>query len=187
MTVSSPLDHEPGRSWTIDDLDDFPDIVGRVEIQEGSLLVTPPPGLDHGSVANRLHRLLDRQAPLDLTVWQVAGVNIKDGRSYYVPDLLVPRAAALVHGRKNFEPEDVLLVVEVLSETNKRNDLVLKRQDYAASRIPVYWIVDPDQKTLTVLSLGPEASYREQAVVRPGQTWTTDSPFPLTLDPAEFL
>jgi len=28
-------------------------------------------------------------------------------------------------------------------------------------------------------------SYRESAVVKPGETWRTDRPFPIALDPAE--
>jgi Uma2 family endonuclease len=187
MALSSPLDHEAGRPWTIDDLDDFPDVVGRVEILDGSLLLTPPPALDHGNITNRLHRLLDRQAPPGLAAWQGAGIEILDGTSYYIPDLLVPSESAIVHGRKAFRPEDVLLVVEVLSEHNKHNDLVVKRTEYAVAKIREYWIVDPDQKTLTILRRGSEAFYQEQAVLRPGETWDSDWPFPLTLDPADFL
>jgi Uma2 family endonuclease len=79
-----------------------------------------------------------------------------------------------------------VLVVEVLSPSNPGNDLVLKRHYYAASGIPHYWIVDPTQRTLTVLRLDGDA-YSEAEAVEPGRTWRTGEPFPTALDPAEFL
>jgi hypothetical protein len=41
-------------------------------------------------------------------------------------------------------------------------------------------------RTLTVFELDRD-SYVDRAVVEPGQVWQTDEPFPLRLDPAEFL
>jgi len=40
-------------------------------------------------------------------------------------------------------------VCEVLS-TNKRNDLVKKKRTYHRAGVPHYWIVDPDEETLSV-------------------------------------
>jgi Uma2 family endonuclease len=58
-----------------------------------------------------------------------------------------------------------LLVVEVASNTqeskqSRDRDYVEKRSEYAARRIPEYWIVDPNQNTVTVLALDG-AEYRE--------------------------
>ena len=57
--------------------------------------------------------------------------------------------------------------------------------EYAADKIPVYWIVDPEKKTVTVLEHDGGEHYREAAVVAPGERLTTDVPFPISLDPAE--
>jgi Uma2 family endonuclease len=82
----------------------------------------------------------------------------------------------------------VLLVVEVLSPSNAKTNLLLKRHEYAAGGIPLYWIVDPERETLTVLTLdGSGERYVESAVVRPGEPWKTDEPFPVTLDLAEIF
>ena len=81
---------------------------------------------------------------------------------------------------------DNVLAVEVLSPSNPGNDLVLKRHYYAAGGIPRYWIVEPDKRTLTVLTLDGD-SYQDRAVVEPGQVWRSDEPFPLTIDPADVL
>jgi Uma2 family endonuclease len=47
------------------------------------------------------------------------------------------------------------LVMEVVSEgpENRKRDLVEKRREYAAAGIREYWIVDPQQKSITVLAL----------------------------------
>jgi Uma2 family endonuclease len=185
--MADPLvhDHDFGAPWTIDDLKDLPDDAGqRYEIYDGSLLVTPHAGVFHGGVANLLHRLLARQAPDDRIVGQSVGVSRKQ-TSYFVPDLFVVGKAAFDKGGDAFSPADVLLVCEVLSPTNARHDLVVKRDEYAIAGIPVYWLVDPDKRTLTVLELADDGAYREAAVVEPGQVWRTDKPFPLALDLGE--
>jgi Uma2 family endonuclease len=191
MTVTDSFVHpfvhpQPGQPWTIDDLDGLPEEGGRYEIVDGSLLVSPHANIRHFGVAGMLRRLLDRQAPDDVFVGQDGGVQVKGGTSYFVPDVMVVRSAALERIDKSFLPTEVLLVVEVLSPSNSGRDLVLKRHYYAAGRIPRYWIVDPTARTLAVLELDGE-TYRESAVVAPGTSWKSDQPFPLTLDPADFL
>jgi Uma2 family endonuclease len=66
-------------------------------------------------------------------------------------------------------------------------DLVTKRHYYAVAGIPQYWIADPDEQTLTLLTLDDDGTYAERAVVRPGERWKSDEPFPLTIDPAEIF
>jgi Uma2 family endonuclease len=179
---------DPQAPWTIDDLGDLPEC-NRYEIINGSLLVSPPPNLPHVRATTDLDRLLDRQAPDHLYVTTATpGVSIWGGASYLVPDLVVVRRSALDRSGGMFLPPDVLLVVEVLSPSNARNDLVLKRHEYAAAGIPQYWVVDREARTLTVLRLDDSGKqYVETSVVRAGTPWKTDDPFPLSLDPAEFL
>ncbi len=69
---------------------------------------------------------------------------------------------------------------------SSRHDLTTKRRDYAMAGIAQYWIVDQEKETMTVLTLdGGDREYVESAVVRPGQRWRTDQPFPLTFDLGE--
>jgi Uma2 family endonuclease len=185
MTMTEPLTHpEFGQPWTIHDLDRLPDDM-RYEIVDGSLLVSPRSAVRHFRAAGMLRDLLARQAPDDLFVGQEGYVSVKDGTSCFVPDVMAVRQEALERGGETFQPADVPLVVEVLSPSNRGNDLVLKRHYYAAGGIPHYWIVDPDARTLTVLALDGEA-YVERAVARPGQVWESQEPFPLRIDPGEF-
>jgi Uma2 family endonuclease len=66
-------------------------------------------------------------------------------------------------------PTHAELVMEVVSgsSSDRKRDLVEKREDYAAAGIPEYWIVDPAERTITVLALAGTA-YREAGVYRPG-------------------
>jgi Uma2 family endonuclease len=56
-------------------------------------------------------------------------------------------------------PEGADLVIEVVSpgEPNRERDLVIKRREYAKAKIREYWIVDPETKTITVLTLSGKA------------------------------
>ena len=60
------------------------------------------------------------------------------------------------------------LVVEIVSPDDPERDTVLKRADYAEAGIPEYWIVNPLDETITVLTLdGP--AYAEHGLFRRGQ------------------
>jgi Uma2 family endonuclease len=177
---------DPEAPWTINDLGDLPEGY-PYEIFDGSLLVSPTPNVEHCNSADDLADLLKRQAPAHLRVSGVGfGVSIRGGTSYLVPDIVVVRRSTAKERRSTLLPPDVLLVVEVLSPGNPSNDLVLKRHEYAVAGIPLYWIVDPAARTLTVLKL-EEKGYAEATVVRAGEAWKTDDPYPISLDPAEFL
>ena len=41
-------------------------------------------------------------------------------------------------------------VCEILSKTNKRNDLIKKKRVYHRHEVPHYWIIDPFEETLSV-------------------------------------
>jgi Uma2 family endonuclease len=49
--------------------------------------------------------------------------------------------------------------MEVISPDNRHLDVDTKRREYARAGIPEYWIVDPQEATVTVLALN-EDQYR---------------------------
>ena len=61
------------------------------------------------------------------------------------------------------------LVVEVVSPDDPERDLTEKRSDYAEARIPEYWIIDPRDEVITVLTLTGDA-YVESGVHKRGST-----------------
>ena len=60
------------------------------------------------------------------------------------------------------------LVIEIVSPNDPTRDTVVKRADYAEAGIPEYWIVNPLDETITVLTLSG-AAYIEHGVFRRGE------------------
>lgn len=62
------------------------------------------------------------------------------------------------------------LVMEVVSpgEESRKRDLVQKRRDYSSAGIAEYWIVDPEQSSITVLSLHGD-KYEQAGKYKSGQ------------------
>jgi Uma2 family endonuclease len=83
------------------------------------------------------------------------------------PDILYLRPERLANIHK--QPEGADLVMEVVSEgqENRDRDLITKPEEYAAARIPEYWIVDPHLHIITVLVLDKD-SYRIHGEFRAG-------------------
>jgi Uma2 family endonuclease len=59
------------------------------------------------------------------------------------------------------------MVAEVVSpgDTNRRRDYEAKRQQYQEREIPEYWLIDPEQQTVTVLHL-TNGQYSEFGIFR---------------------
>jgi Uma2 family endonuclease len=87
------------------------------------------------------------------------------------PDLLLLKDARDPHNQDRFwTGADVTL--EVVSEDDRGRDLIEKRHDYAEGRVPEYWIVNPQDETITVLRLDGVA-YVEHGVFRRGDIATS--------------
>jgi Uma2 family endonuclease len=64
------------------------------------------------------------------------------------------------------------LIMEIVSEDKPERDLVEKRADYAEAGIPEYWIVNPLNRTITVLALR-DGSYVEHGIFGRGTRATS--------------
>ena len=172
--------------FTSEDVLEFPDDGLRREIMDGSLVVTPPPALPHAQTTANLRDRLYDQAPKQFRVVEATGVY-PDERNFFIPDLIVVPREALAKDAIGVRPHEALLVVEVVSPSHPSNDVVFKRAVYARHGIREYWIARRRNSSLTILQLAADGKYAERAVVRPGQTWRADYPFPLEVDPAEIF
>ena len=66
------------------------------------------------------------------------------------------------HRRKNEYWDGADLAIEVVSENDPNRDLVTKREEYAQAKTSEYWIVDPRDRSIRVLTLDADATeYRE--------------------------
>jgi len=99
-------------------------------------------------------------------------------------------AAALTDSKRSVVMPDMpppALVVEIVSPgtTNEARDYRYKRSEYAARSIAEYWIVDPQQAQITVLTL--IAGLYEEAVFK-GNDRLISSTLPnLNLTPTQVL
>jgi Uma2 family endonuclease len=145
-----------------------------VEFSDGCIEVLPMATLFHQLIVEYLFDLFRAFlavhssgkvifAPLPIRLWS---------GKFREPDIIFFRWNRVkdVHG----QPEGADLVVEVVSEgeENRERDLVKKREEYAKAGISEYWIVDPQEKQITVLALEGQA-YREHGVFKSGTTATS--------------
>jgi Uma2 family endonuclease len=140
-----------------------------IEFTDGFLEVLPMPTDKHQAILGFLYRVFlafiesrggtVRFSPLRLL--------IRPGK-FREPDLLVLLSAADPRRQNRFW-SGADLALEVVSEEKPERDLVDKRGDYAEGRVPEYWIVNPQNETITVLVLQGD-SYTEGTVYRLGES-----------------
>ena len=172
-----------GAPLTEDDLAGMPDDGHRYELIDGVLLVSPSPNLAHQQCVVSMLVLLHEARHPGLQVI-VAPFDVRLARTTVViPDLLVTRDIDLTPARLEVAP---LLAVEVLSPSTRRIDLGTKRLVYEAAGVAVYWLVNPEVPSLTVLHL-EDGRYVEHAVVAGDEPYTATLPFPVTMVPARLL
>ncbi|MBB3040900.1 Uma2 family endonuclease [Nocardioides soli] len=172
-----------GRQFTAADLAAMPDDGNRYELVDGALIVTPSPVTRHQIVVANLHWVLRVAGPSDLRVlFAPYDVKLSD-ITVLQPDLLVaPRTA---FGEANL-PGAPLLAVEVLSPSTRHIDLGLKRSAYEAARCPAYWVVDPEDPSVTAWELrGGE--YVVAGTATGAETLTLAAPYPVSITPERLL
>lgn len=124
----------------------------RHEIIDGEHCVTPAPTPRHQKVILRTVRLLDSFVEeRGLGEVYVSPVDVVLSRTDVLqPDVLyISRERLSIITEKNLSgPPD--LVVEVLSDSTRRRDEVLKLHRYGELGVPEYWMLDPERKTAKV-------------------------------------
>ena len=124
-----------------------------IEYSHGQLEVLPMPTQSHQLLVIALFELLrnfvrTRQlgtvllAPMRVQLWQ---------GKFREPDILF---MCTEHDDRRSDQfwQGADLVMEVVSPDDPRRDRVTKRREYAQTGIPEYWIVDPAQRSITVLT-----------------------------------
>lgn len=146
----------------------LPDDGNRYEVVFGELLVTPSPRALHQLVARRLTVALDGY----LRAHRVGEVLMAPADISWAEDVLVQPDVFVVQIEEArtldwTRMQHLVLAIEVLSPSSARADRFTKRRLYQQVGVPLYWIVDPENKVIEGWT--PEARF--PALERERVTW----------------
>ena len=125
-----------------------------IEFSSGHIEVLTMPTELHQLIVAYLYGLLSaftQKNNLGKALFAPLRIQLTPGK-FREPDVVFMLARNTQRRRNDFW-EGADLVIEVVSDDDRRRDLETKRFEYAAAGIPEYWIVDPQQSQITVLKL----------------------------------
>lgn len=141
--------------FTYEDYLLFPDDGKRHELLDGEHFVTPAPSTKHQRVFRHLLYFLEdhlRQTKAGEVLGAPTDVVLSDF-DVVQPDLLfVSAARTSIITEKNVQGAPDLMI-EILSETTRKTDEVIKRKLYERQGVSEYWIVDPDLTSVKVYQM----------------------------------
>jgi len=176
MGMAAPL------YYTADMVRALPDDGNRYEVVYGELLVTPAPRPWHQIVVQRLSLALGLYLERErVGVVLASPADISWGLDVLVqPDVFVvphDEVRTLTWSRMR----TLLLVAEVSSPSSARSDRFIKRLRYRQAAVPLYWVIDADERSVEVWTPSDDFPRveRERLVWRPAGA---NQPFTLSLE-----
>jgi Uma2 family endonuclease len=171
----------PTGGWTPEEYDALPEDGVRRELVDGVLHVSPSPISRHQTVAALLTSELLRSASPEYRATQAVEIKLAP-RLRYIPDVLAVAAEAYGDGgRCQYLPHEVVLAVEIVSESSRGMDRILKPSHYAAAGIPYYWRIEVDPELVVhTYEIGLSGEYVASGDHR--GALRTSRPWPIDLD-----
>lgn len=150
----------PHEGFVAEDLDRLPGLPAHTELIDGSLVFVSPRALFHKRTLHLLEQALDACAPGDFEIEREMTVTL-GLRQRPEPDIMVAKESAEENlNQTSLRPEDVVLVVEVISPESRERDKERKPSLYAKAGIPHFWLVEniEDRAVVSVYELVPDTS-----------------------------
>ena len=151
---------------TYEDYCRVPEDGNRYEVIDGVLYMSPAPFFRHQRVSGELYLLLARfvkETGIGLVLYAPFDVVLSE-HNVVQPDILYvskERSSILTEKNAQGTPD---LIVEILSEGNRRHDEIIKRDVYERFGVMEYWIVDPELESLKIYRLH-DCAYREPTLL----------------------
>lgn len=183
MTATTP-GIATSQPFTVADLEGMPDDGKRYELIDGMLFVSPAPMLRHQKMLGQLYIRLDAACPAGLHVITAPFSFQPSDSTELQPDVFVARHEDFTD---TLLPVAPLLAVEVLSPSTTLYDLNTKKAVYERHGVSSYWILDPQDPTLTVFEVDAHGRYQQIAEVKGDDEFHAERPFPVTVVPVELL
>ncbi|MBT3076500.1 MULTISPECIES: Uma2 family endonuclease [Streptomyces] len=166
----------------------------RAEIDEGQIVLVPPPHAHHNGIAAKVQRRLYATLPDDLEIYQTLGIHVAPLDKLYVPDLVVMPteliAAADPGVSDPLDASEALLVVEITSKGNAREDRTKKYRAYARAGVPMYLLIDrfDTRGPMSTLFTEPneDGTYKRTEAVAFGKPLAVPAPFDVSIPTDEF-
>jgi Uma2 family endonuclease len=142
----------------------------RYELVDGELVKMPPEDRINSKIALFLLARLLEIFPEDRLCYKDTEIEVSGSLAKTrLPDLMVlseELAVILGDGRgtitREMPPPDLIIEVASPGKSNEERDYRYKRSEYAARGIPEYWVINPNDNSITVFSL--EAGFYESAL-----------------------
>jgi Uma2 family endonuclease len=143
-----------------------------IEFTDGYIEVLPMPTDAHQTLLAYLYQVFFAflQTRGGKVLFAPMRLRIRE-RKFREPDILLVRHAGDARRQNRFWL-GADLVVEIVSPDKPERDRIEKRSDYAEAQIPEYWIIDPQDETITVLCLENDV-YVEHGVFGRGMLATS--------------
>jgi Uma2 family endonuclease len=143
-----------------------------IELTDGYVEVLPLPTRSHQLLLRFLLGLFECvvHPAGGIVLFAPLRMRLRSGK-FREPDLLLLLEKADPRNQERYWT-GADLVVEIVSEDQPARDLVVKRREYAQAGIPEYWIVNPLDQTITVLTLR-DRQYVEHGIFTRGMQATS--------------
>lgn len=152
LPESAPVRYDRQGTYTLDDYYALPEDQ-RVELIDGVLYDMTSPTTIHQLIGGYIHAkfLAYVSEKKGACIPFISPIDVqldRDNRTMVEPDVVVVCNRDMIIRRCIYGAPD--LVIEVLSPSTRRKDMIIKLNKYLNAGVREYWLIDPDQEQITV-------------------------------------